>query len=188
MSNARDDGLGCKAFGHLAGPFVDAELARAEMDRFEVHLGGCEDCRRLTDDFRTLDEGMRSEVQLPQAADWSKTWDGIEQTIQADRSAAEHAPLAPVSRAADRFLGGPMPARWKPVLYLAASLLLLLGLRLARDASLPPELNAPGAGVEITSLECEEDGFVPMTYTIGGDDPIVVAQCVFIGTSFPEGS
>ena len=180
----RDDGLGCQAFGHLTSPYVDGEVPRDELSPFETHLPSCAPCRILVEDYRSLDQLAMSDIPVPRASDWERTWDGVQSTIAEDAEAAESAPLAGILRFTKKLT----PSRAvRPLLYLAASLLLAVGLSSLQDGS---EVPAPSPGREssrpaaVQTVACQAPGYVPMHYTIPAEmdaESITIIQCAWVG-------
>src|SRR5688572_25301195 len=97
------DGFGCRAFGHLVSPFVDGELSREEAGPFTTHLDTCRPCHRLVAEYRALDAAARRPAApAVAAAEWDAAWGRIHGAIEAERQAEGRAPLAGVTRMADR--------------------------------------------------------------------------------------
>ena len=177
------DGLGCEAFGHLASPFVDGELPQSELERFDTHLGGCPDCRRLVAEYRGLDALASPSFPEPSEADWTRAWSGVQDALAEDRARAGEEPLAPVLDAVERLGRKPVPRNLRPLLYLAASIALVAILLAVQP---DPTADAPPASVQTASVEpsltCQEPDYVPVAYTIGdGDDAVSVMYCAFVG-------
>src|SRR5436190_18980333 len=101
-----DADFGCSAFGHLASPFVDGELAREERERFATHLDTCRPCQKIIGSYRAIDVLARQAPPAVAAADWDRAWTGISAAIAADREAAAAAPLASVAAFSSRFAAG----------------------------------------------------------------------------------
>lgn len=177
------DGLGCEPFGHLASPFVDGELAPAELERFDTHLGGCTECRQLVAEYRSLDALAAPRVPAPAEADWGRCWEAVKRTVAEDRAKAGSEPLAPVLDAVERLGSRPAARRLRPLLYLAASVALVAVLLAVQRSSQPvaPQRSVQTASAE-PSLSCQEPDYVPVAYTIGdGDDAVSVMYCAFVG-------
>src|SRR5688572_20709294 len=96
---------GCDAFGHLVSPWIDGELAGAEKERFEAHLPACRPCHVLGTEYRVLDAAARPAYPPVGDAAWDRTWSAVMEGVAGDREAAEHAPLAPLTRLAERIAG-----------------------------------------------------------------------------------
>ena len=177
--------LGCQAFGHLASPFVDGELAGDDMQRFETHLPGCDPCRRVTQDYRRIDTAARAPVPTVTAEEWDRTWSGVMQAVQADRQEMEGAALAPVLGFVER-LKRPIPKSLRPVAYLAAAITLVIGLRAVQVAVREPTVRwmaeGPAPPAKILSLSCKAPEYMPVVFTVGeGDDLMTGIQCISIG-------
>ena len=200
-SHERPSGFGCPAFGHLAGPFVDGELARTEAERFATHLEACAPCQLLGSEYRAIDVLARSEVPVVTDAAWDAAWSSIAAAVAQDRKALESAPLAGVlrwQRTGSRLSQG---RPWlRPLAYAAAAAVvasLLLTLRRpvsqAEVATLTPPVRPTAAATKIAaadpgqvvSLTCQSPDFVPVVYTTDGDDPMTVVQCAWIGAESP---
>lgn len=179
------EGLGCEPFGHLASPFVDGELAPAELDRFDTHLSGCAPCRRLIDEYRALDVLASPDAPEVAQADWDRTWSGIAETLEADRAGAAAEPLARVFRAADKLGSKPLPRVVRPLMYLAASLAIVAVLFAVQRTSEQPAGTDPAttiAELETPELECLEPGYMPIAYNIAdGDEIVSVMYCAYVG-------
>lgn len=201
-----DAEFGCSAFGHLASPFVDGELPRADLDSFATHLDACPPCRQIVASYRALDIVARGPVPAVPDADWARAWGGIQAAIEVDRDAAAHGPLASVARIGTRIgtrIGGGRHRPWlRPLGYAAAAgLLIALTLSLQRrwdtpgrddrrpvvtanhpsPASVAPESTARPRASMPTSIACLAPDFMPVVYTIDGENPMTVMQCAWVG-------
>ena len=201
-----DAEFGCKAFGHLASPFADRELSRNEQEGFATHLDTCRPCGRLIATYRAIDVAARSPVPPVAESDWDRAWDGIRSAVEQDRAADAAAPLAFVSRLGARLAAGPRRRWLRPLGYAAAAgLLLALSLSLQRVWDVPggderlavnhvppvgssrtAAVAASGtAATKLLSLSCQAPNFVPVVYTIDGDNPMTVVQCAWVGDEPP---
>ena len=194
-------GFGCPAFGHLAGPFVDGELARAETFRFATHLDACAACQLLCSEYRALDVLARPEVPAVTDAAWDASWRSISAAVAEDREALASAPLAGVlswHRTGSRLSQG---RPWLRPLGYAAAAAVVAGIILTLQRPVPPAevaalapparpvATAPATSTKIAavapgqvvSLSCQAPDFVPVVYTTDGDDPMTVVQCAWIG-------
>ena len=209
-----DAEFGCSAFGHLASPFVDGELARDERERFATHLDACRPCQTIIASYRALDVIARRSPPPVPSADWDRTWVGIASAIEADREAAASAPLASVARLSSRLssrLAAGRRAWLRPLGYAAAATILVaLTLSLQRRWDVPSEterravnhqvshqaghqpMTNPGTtGVSVLppastasklmSISCLAPDFVPVIYTVAGEEPMTVVQCAHVG-------
>ena len=185
MGAESDDGLGCEPFGHFASPFIDGELPETEMDRFRTNLPGSEACRRLMDEYRGIEAAARIPVPEVTAAQWDEAWDGVHRAIREDRERRLFGPLAPALRVAERMGRGRVPRALRPLVYLAASVLVVALLFAVRGA-----VESPDAGPVVVAeledasddLECQAPDYVPAVYMIAdGDDAVNVMQCLYVG-------
>lgn len=205
-----DAEFGCSAFGHLASPFADGELARDEREGFATHLDTCRPCQKVVAAYRALDVLAKQGPTAVPAADWDRAWVGITAAIATDREAAAAAPLASVTRLSSRLREG--RRTWmRPLGYIAAAAVLVaLTLSLQRRWDIPTPLdrqpvtaqsiavgasnrtatNATGASPEVRpvsapskliALTCLAPDFVPVVYTVDGEEPMTVVQCAHVG-------
>ena len=201
-----DAEFGCSAFGHLASPFVDGELAREERERFATHLDACRPCQTIIASYRALDVIARRSPPPVAAADWDRAWVGIASAIEADRETAASAPLASVARLSTRLssrVGAGRRAWLRPLGYAAAATILVaLTLSLQRRWDVPnetermavkhqPTTTSGTTGVSVLprastaskllSISCLAPDFVPVIYTVAGEEPMTVVQCAHVG-------
>jgi hypothetical protein len=201
-----DAEFGCSAFGHLASPFVDGEIGRDESESFATHLDACHPCQKIIAAYRALDVIARRGPTPVAATDWDRAWTGIAAAIEADREAAASAPLASVARLASRLVSGAPGSRkgsWlRPLGYAAAATILVaLSLSLQRRWDVPTEServaiqrhapqraggsSAPVAPLpapsKLMSISCLAPDFVPVIYTVAGEEPMTVVQCAHVG-------
>ena len=207
-----DAEFGCSAFGHLASPFADGELARDEREGFATHLDTCQPCQKVVAAYRALDVLAKRGPAVVPAADWDRAWLGITAAIAADREAAAAAPLASVTRLSSRLREG-RRAWMRPLGYIAAAAILVaLTLSLQRRWDIPtpsdrvpvpvtahssaqgesnrragngigasPEVRPASAPSKLMSLTCQAPDFVPVVYTVDGEEPMTVVQCAHVG-------
>ena len=198
-----DAEFGCSAFGHLASPFVDAELPAADMESFAIHLDACRPCQQVDAAYRALDIVSRAPIPAVGDADWARAWDSVQAVIAGDREAAAHGPLASVARIGARLGGGGRRGPWlRPLGYaVAAGLLIALTLSLQRrwdapglqdrprvatvarprPAPGPTVVPAPAKPSTPMSIACLAPDYMPVVYTIDGENPMTVMQCAFVG-------
>lgn len=88
-------------------PFLRGELAPADHDRVAAHVAACEECRRATEESRTVLQALAARRAAPPALDWGR--------YQAEVRA--------------RIAGGPRRRWWaRPVPAVAVAAVLSLGI------------------------------------------------------------
>ena len=177
-----DEELGCQTFGHLASPFVDSELPAEDLDRFETHLPGCDPCRRIVDAYRGIDALAASDIPSPSQADWDAAWTGIEAGLAEERERAASSPFAGIEDAATAWKSR-LPRAARPLMYLAAAIVVAVSLQAVRRAS---QVTDPGEQVatsaeppKVLSIACKSPNMTPVVQNLGTiDEPITVVQCI----------
>lgn len=60
-------GLSCREVLHRLSPYLDGELAPAEVARVEAHLGDCETCARFGGHVGRIVQQVRETLDRPEA-------------------------------------------------------------------------------------------------------------------------
>lgn len=148
---------GCERYLNAINELVDGTLGPIRRAELELHLDGCEDCRALLTDLRSVREAARA---LPGLEPSDRLWMQIAGTLRAEGRVAPDAPA--------------LPRRNYAMLALAATLLLAVGSSLwllARpdsDAAAPAAAgggNPPAAGAAPAADDADGDaapGLEPM--------------------------
>ena len=126
---------------------------------------------------------------------------GIASAIEVDRESAASAPLASVARLSSRLSKG-RRAWLRPLGYAAAATILVaLTLSLQRRWDVPnknerlavnhqpitaatgvtPQVIPAASPSTLMSISCLAPDFVPVIYTVAGEEPMTVVQCAHVG-------
>lgn len=181
---------GCNAFGHLASPHVDGELAGTDQERFVTHLPACAPCRRLIDEYRAIDMAWMPPLPTVSEHEWGRAWRAIEQQVRDDRQAAEVV-------GGTGLVGEVLLGRWEGVRPLAAAaaafLLVVVLVGVQRGAGPDGPAAGPPAGASrlagsvgnaldpyenAPTVACKNADWMPVVWTTDGDEPVTVVQCV----------